>query len=215
MNQLHLLMRTVFLMLVLYSSFGYGQTLDLELTLNVNDNTPNEGQSIQYTFEVENLGPNTATNIEVSDLLPIGVTHTSNDSGGTYTIGTDIWNIATLNSGSKEKLKITVTVNSGTNGTTITSTPNITGLDQTDPISTNNSTNLDIIVNYPDIEITKTVDTSNPLEGETIEYTLKIKHLNTTNINATSVLVEDILSNNLTYVSDNSVDGKLTRPVLL
>ena len=37
-----------------------------------------------------------------------------------------------------------------------------------------------------------------------IEYELEIKHKNTTTISATNVLVEDILSSNLTYISDDS-----------
>jgi uncharacterized repeat protein (TIGR01451 family) len=191
----------IFLFVSVLSS---AQTADLQITMSVNDATPNEGQSIQYTFQVKNLGPNTATGVFISDLLPNGVTHSSNDSGGNYNPGTDIWNIATLNSGSTAQLKITVFVNSGTNGTTITSTPTITGSNQTDPVSSNNSTTLNITVNYPDLEITKTVDNTQPLEGETIEYTIQIKHLNTTDIDATNVLVEDILSNDLTYVSDDS-----------
>ncbi|MBT8304407.1 MAG: DUF11 domain-containing protein, partial [Bacteroidia bacterium] len=188
----------------LCSSFSFAQTSDLELTLQISDLTPDEGQIIEFEYVVENLGPDNATNIQVDDLLPTGFTYDSDDSGGLYNSVLDILNLATLNDGAKFTLKLNAYANAGTNGTVLTALGSITSLDQSDPDSSNDSVNLDITINYPDLEVTKIVDEPNPDEGMTIEYTITVEHLNTTNLSATNILIEDILSTDLTYVSDDS-----------
>lgn len=181
------------------------QTSDLEFRrLQSNNLVPNEGDSFEITYEIKNLGPDQAPNVIVSDLIPVGFTHVSDDSGGDFNVGTNTWTISSINSGATKKIKIIISVDTGTNGTTVSISPIITGSDNSDPDGTNNSLTLDIPVNYPDLEVTKTVNNSTPQVGETIEYTIKVKHLNTTTINATNVLLDDDLDSGLSYVSDDS-----------
>ncbi len=190
---------------MLFSAFISAQISDLEFQGIVSDDiAPDEGQTIELTFEIKNLGPNAASNVIVTNLIPAGFTHVSDDSSGQYIVGTNTWAILAINSGATSQMKITVTVDAGTNGTTISVNPIISGSDQTDPNMTNNSVSLDHNVNYPDLEVTKTVDILAPQVGETIEYTITVTHLNTTTLEATNVLIEDILSTSLTYVSDDS-----------
>src|SRR5439155_1635195 len=61
------------------------QSADLRVTKVVNNATPNEGNAITYTVTLENNGPNSATNVALTDLLPAGLTYTSSTpSQGTY-----------------------------------------------------------------------------------------------------------------------------------
>ena len=50
---------------------------DLVLTIVVDDGTPNEGDVVTYTITVANKGPDDATGVVVTDMLPNGVTFVS------------------------------------------------------------------------------------------------------------------------------------------
>ena len=53
---------------------------DLSLTKTVNKSIVNIGDEIEYTITVLNSGPNTATNVEVKDKLPVGLTYVSSST---------------------------------------------------------------------------------------------------------------------------------------
>lgn len=53
---------------------------DLSLTKIVNKSVVNAGDEIEYTITVLNSGPNTATNVEVKDKLPVGLTYVSSST---------------------------------------------------------------------------------------------------------------------------------------
>ncbi len=193
------------LVVLLFSYNSYSQTSNIEFqSIQASQTILDEGDPNQITYKIKNLGPNAATNIIVNDLLPPGLSYVSDDGGGEYNSGTNIWSIPNLNSGATNNLKIDVTAAAGTSGTTVTITSVISGLDQTDPDSSNNTFTLDLTILPLDLELKKKVDDNTPEVGQIIEYELEIKHRNTTTISATNVLVEDILSSNLTYISDDS-----------
>jgi len=53
---------------------------DLSLTKTVSKTVVNTGDEIEYTITVLNSGPNTATNVEVKDKLPVGLTYVSSST---------------------------------------------------------------------------------------------------------------------------------------
>ena len=61
------------------------QDADLGVSKVVDNATPNEGDTIQYTVTINNNGPDDATTVSVTDLLPAGVTHISNTPSGITT----------------------------------------------------------------------------------------------------------------------------------
>ncbi len=64
--------------------------IDLSIAKSVSDSTPNIGDIITFTLQVNNAGPDTATNVIVSDLVPAGFTYESGSiSGGTSNDDTD------------------------------------------------------------------------------------------------------------------------------
>src|SRR5438093_12083577 len=112
---------------------------DLSLTMTVDNPTPNVGGTITFTLTVSNGGPDTATGVAATDLLPAGYTYTGDNSastGTTYASGTGLWTIGALTSGASIALTITVTVNATG---PYTNAAQVTVSDQTDPDSTPNN----------------------------------------------------------------------------
>ncbi|SOE20437.1 conserved repeat domain-containing protein/gliding motility-associated C-terminal domain-containing protein [Spirosomataceae bacterium TFI 002] len=111
---------------------------DLSLQKIVSNNTPKTDELVNYTIVVTNSGPNIATNVEVEDIIPTGLSYES-------AAGTD--NI--VRNGNKVTAKfnqilvgqsVEFTVLTKVTGTgTITNTAQVTKSDQTDPDSTPNS----------------------------------------------------------------------------
>jgi uncharacterized repeat protein (TIGR01451 family) len=115
---------------------------DLSVTKVVDDATPAEGATITYTVTVTNSGPDTATNIQLTDALPAGVSYVSDiASQGTYDPPTHLWDVGDIANLAAATLQIDVRVDGGTGGTTITNTAEVTSVDQGDPDSTPNNHN--------------------------------------------------------------------------
>ncbi|MDX1928945.1 MAG: SdrD B-like domain-containing protein [Pirellulaceae bacterium] len=116
--------------------------IDLSLTKTVSDTTPTIGSNVTYTLTVNNAnGFSNATGVEVTDVLPTGLTLVSSSaSQGTYSGNT--WTIGNVNAGATVTLTITATV---TTGGTQTNYAEVTAAGQLDIDSnpSNNSTNED------------------------------------------------------------------------
>lgn len=177
---------------------------DLDIVKTVTNPTPNPGDAITWQVRITNNGPNQATNVAVTDILPAGITRTSHSASQGTWIATGgnpswVWSVGTINVGSNAILLINTTVNAGTTGQTINNTAMITGADQTDPESANNVASAQIAVAGTDLAITKTVNNPTPNVGDTIVYTLRVTN-NGPN-NATGVAVTDLLPPEVTYLS--------------
>jgi len=181
--------------------------LDLALVKTVDNPTPSEGDTIVYTLTITNNGPGNATGVVVNDdLSALPVTYVSDDSastGTTYDAVSGDWTIGALAAGDSLSLEITVTVNTGTSGSSLPNTASITNVDQPDNDPSNDSDDAVIAVEGLDLALVKTVDIETPSEGDTIVYTLQLT--NNGAADATNITVTDDLNAlPVTYVSDNS-----------
>lgn len=184
----------------------FSNPADLSLTKTVDDPSPSVGQDVVYTLTLTNAGPGAANNITVLDVLPAGLSFVSSAPSGTttYTSGTGVWSIPSLNSGATATLLITATVTAP--GTT-TNTGEVTDVDEFDPDSTPNNQNAgeddqaSIPVTAPqiDLSLTKSVTSATPNVGETVTFT--VIATNSGPSAATGVVVTDALPAGLTFVS--------------
>jgi uncharacterized repeat protein (TIGR01451 family) len=179
---------------------------DVDVVKDVDDTSPAVGDTVTFTITVTNSGPEVATSVVVSDLLPTGVTFDSAiASQGSYNDVTGVWTVGTLAVSGSATLTIDATVDTGTEGDTITNTACVTSLDQVDPdqIDCDDAvlTVDDPQVDESDIQVEKTASTTGPLVGATFTYTLTAT--NNGPDDATGVTVEDILPAGVTYQSDN------------
>ncbi|MBO6792303.1 MAG: DUF2341 domain-containing protein [Balneolaceae bacterium] len=183
---------------------------DLEITKAVSNSNPVVGEAITYTVTLTNPGEYIASGVQVTDLLPSGVNFSSaTPSQGTYNSSSGIWNIGTLAAGDTTTVTLTInaTVNSGETGNTIINSASITKLNETDPELNNNSASVGITVvpESADIAVSKIVDDSTPIEGQSITFT--IIATNNGPKSATNLNIIDQIPSGLLYVSSNPSVG--------
>jgi uncharacterized repeat protein (TIGR01451 family) len=112
---------------------------DLSLTKDVDDATPDVGDTVTFTIRVSNGGPSTATNIDVRDIVPNGYSYvalsiTGGDSRSDAGAPTLTWTINSLASGATSgNLTFRGIVEASGN---YTNPAEVTDVDQDDPDST-------------------------------------------------------------------------------
>jgi len=90
------------------------QKADIKIEKTVDNPNPECDDYVNFTIKVTNLGPNTSSGIEVTDLLPNGLNYVSSTaSQGSYNSTTGIWSVGTLASGAFATLTIKVKVDCG------------------------------------------------------------------------------------------------------
>ncbi|MCP3981076.1 MAG: DUF11 domain-containing protein [bacterium] len=148
---------------------------DLAVTKTVDDATPTEGDTIEYTVVLDNNGPGATTNVAVTDLLPGGVTYVSDTTTqGTYVDGTGVWTVGSMANGASETLTISATVDAGTATTTIVNTASVSASDVADPVAGNDSDTADITVQTADLTLSKTDGPDPAPTGGPLVYTLLV-----------------------------------------
>ena len=194
-------------------AFSPSVVADLAVTKIVDDAAPAEGATATYTVTATNTGPGIATVVQISDVLPAGVTFDSVvTSQGTYSSTTGEWFVGTLNAGSNATLNLQASVDTGTAGSTITNTASVTFVSQNDPNAGNDVASADIIpVALPaSLLVLKSVSTvRDPLgatapaalaiPGAVVQYEISVS--NSGGGAATETVITDTLNSNLTFLA--------------
>ena len=187
------------------------QVADLSLVKTIDNPTPNLGQNVIFTLNLNNAGPGAATSVTVTDRLPPGLTFVNAvPSQGSYDQGTGLWTIGTVSPGSSASLQLAATVNTTA---PVTNTAEVTHSDQPDPNSTpgnnvpgeNDQSSITIGVQQADLSLTKTVNNAAPQVGENVTFTVTLS--NAGPHRATGVAVRDMLPSGLAFVSSTPSIG--------
>ena len=182
---------------------------DLQVTKSVGTNSVNVGGLVPFTITITNLGPNSASNITVSDALPPGL----NFSGAGVPGGTDfnpisgVWTIPSLAAGNGYALALSALA---TNAGTFTNTAALAGSTPQDTNSANNSASAVVTATAQlltaDLQITKTANPTNPVTGQQVVFTVALQNLGPNNV-TNSIVVTDCLPPGFQYVTDSTYGG--------
>jgi uncharacterized repeat protein (TIGR01451 family) len=196
------------------------QSADLSVTKTVNDAAPEEGNNVEYTVTVTNIGPHPSTGVIVTDIMPAGLTYVSDDSGGLYNSVTGDWAIGGIINAASTVIKIITNAPIGTGGNTYTNTAFINTSDIYDGVAGNNTDNVDIsptIILNPVFIITKsTLSTwdpinfgSNPIAipGALMKYNINVSNFG--GKHGESVIINDVLASTLS-LRVNQAGGPFT-----
>ena len=177
-----------------------GQQADIQVMKTVDNANPNVGDTVTFTITTTNLGLSAATGVQVTDLLPAGLTFVSDiASVGTYNNISGVWNIGGLSAsgaGATATLTIMATVNQTGN---ITNTATKTAEDQPDPNTLNDSSSVSLNGNaLADLSVTKSGPPS-VTPGNNVSYTITVT--NNGPSDAQAVQLTDPTPAGLTFVS--------------
>jgi uncharacterized repeat protein (TIGR01451 family) len=185
-------------------------SVDVGLGKSASASTPVESSVLVYAVSVTNFGPDVATGVAVTDLLPTNVTYQSHEAGqGSYNPASGVWTVGTLAALQTATLNVTTTVKTNTAGKAITNTATLTAVNQVDVRSTNNVARVVVTPTTALLGLTKTASPAGPVRaGDVITYTLVAT--NRSAVTQTNVTLVDPLPTGTVYVADSC---QVTAPV--
>ena len=174
---------------------------DIAVVKSASNTKPNYKDSIIWTIEISNNGPDVAHNVGMSDLLPKSLIYVNSD--GDYNPKSGIWSVGTLNPGEKATLNIECIVNDTgliENSVSVNAT-------EYDYDLTNNNDSERIFVNpASDLVIVKRVNASNVNFKDLVKWILTVSNHGPDG--ATNVKVFDLLPEGFTYINSTSTKGE-------
>lgn len=185
-----------------------GEEADLRITKTgpaqvVRDNT------ILYTLQVLNSGPNAAQNTSVVDAIPAGLTFVANQSNSTcQQMGNDVvcFNSNPLQPNAARSVEIAFAVSANaTCGSTVVNQASVSSTTQDPNIANNQSQSVSTTVTCPNptFAITKTDGRNTAAPEDVLTYNIAVT--NTSTVDASNVTVTDVLPSALLFLtaSDN------------
>ena len=175
----------------------------LRLSSFVDLSSPDEGDDVNFTLSVANLGPDAATGVTVADTIPVGlayVSHTPPTETFTQSLeGVWTWNVDQVESQTPRVLFVRTRVLENTTGQVLRHTAHVFAGPEEDPQPDDNLAVNVIVVEGVDLGVDLTVDDANPAEGDTLTYVLSVANLGPHD--ATGVAVLDSLGTGLTLLA--------------
>ena len=167
------------------------------ITITQSVNTPvNVGNKVTFLVNVKNNGPNTATNINIRDIIPSGLSGVIvTPSVGTYNANTGIWTIPSLTNGSTATLNITGNATAAMAGKTTENTA--TQISQTEYTPELANSTLGVYTKMADVVMSQT-STKIVNVGDVVTYIVSI--INIGPDAATNFIIEDIIPTGLLNV---------------
>ncbi|MBO6105563.1 MAG: DUF11 domain-containing protein, partial [Methanobrevibacter sp.] len=173
-------------------------------------------KTVKFTIKVKNNGPNNATGVNVSAIIPEGLVYLSSvPSIGTYNPDDGTWDIGNLDVGENQ----TLVINVQTNKTGLIDYPvNVSSIEE-DSNLTNNIDNKTIRVLMADLAITVNASDEIVNPGDIVNWTITV--VNNGPNNASKVLVlldysdEELIYLNSSNATFNQTENKWEIPSLL
>ena len=199
--------------------------IDLSLTKSASPARPSVGQNLTYTITIANAGPQSASGVEVTDVLPPGLSLvSSNPSSGSYEAATGIWSVGSIASGGTATLQVVATVNTANvkNNTAQVTAANEFDIDSTPDNNIATEDDQASVTATPasaDLSLSKTVNDASPNLGNQVTFTLTANNAGPDD--AANIVIQDTLPAGMTFVSStpslgsyDSSTGQWTLPSL-
>ncbi|MBI5680863.1 MAG: DUF11 domain-containing protein [Methanobacterium sp.] len=155
-----------------------------------------------FYVDLRNYGPDDATGVNVAVTIPAGYTILAiNPKQGTYNTVTNTWNLGNLCNGEWAYLDLVLKVMTANTALTTNTTVTQAG---TNPNPTKSSPATINIKAASDIQVKQTVSNTHPTSGSSITYTITVTN---NGPQATTLVINDLLSAALTFVSYTSTTG--------
>jgi len=176
---------------------------DISITKTVSNSTPNFGEQITFFVTVTNNGPDDATGVTVTEMLPEGLVYQSHaiSQGICYPLAC-IWIVGDLANGASATLNFTVLVN--TTGELINRVQAVG--DQFDPYPENNTANVTVTIPPAAyLVIDKVVNATVVDFNDTVRFVVSVTNMGPDD--SVGVVVNDVLPAGLDYVSHSASQG--------
>ena len=177
--------------------------VDVEVKIDVNNTSPYFGETVNWMISVTNNGPNNATGVILTEILPEELIFIDyNSTKGLYE--DEKWHIGSLNVGETQYLNIT-TISTAL-GEIIN---NVDALSEEYDWKMDNNHDDSMINVKPvvDLSITKVADNPTPKYGEKVKWTITVTNKGPNNAN--NVIVYESLPEGLKFIkSSGDYDGK-------
>src|SRR6185437_7108782 len=187
---------------------------DLAVTETSNIGAAAQGQLIDYTISVQNVGDATATASTLTDTLPAGLTlvSASTDTGSVSVAGATITgNLGALAAGGTATLHVLASADTGTTGP-VTNNVSVSSPDDSNAANDTASAVVNVSAagaGAADLAVTKTASPTTATPGQLVTYTLTVTNNSATNA-ATNVQLGDMLPPGATFVDATSSQGTLS-----
>ncbi|HNG97142.1 MAG TPA: DUF11 domain-containing protein, partial [Candidatus Absconditabacterales bacterium] len=188
---------------------------DLYINKSVNKPITYSLDSLVYTLDYGNNGPNITTSVVITDTLPTGFIYTSSTPSGIVSGNQIIFTTGSLNVGQTGRVTINGTISGGlVSGYVLNNTVSITSLSNDSNTGNNTSSGTTIIRDrLSDVLIVKTPSILTGLTGASLNYTLQYRNLGPDT--APNVVIVDTLPTGFVYASSSPSGvlsgGKVTR----
>ncbi|HMB69127.1 MAG TPA: DUF11 domain-containing protein, partial [bacterium] len=182
---------------------------DIAVTVSADTARANEGDTVVLTWSAVNQGPDASAGLVLTGAVPAGLTLQGDAaSHGSFNGGTGEWTLGAVAAADTATLDLTVTVDPGTAGSSLTTFTGVSASGRGDPDGSNDADTLALPVDAVDLVVSKTADVSAPDAGNAVTFTVTV--LNAGPDAATGVQVSDPLPAGLIWQSDAAGQGAYT-----
>ncbi|MCX7554676.1 autotransporter domain-containing protein [Marinicella sp. S1101] len=170
-----------------------------------------QGEQLEYIIDVNNTGAGVASNVDIVDALPVGVTYQSHSELGPNFTCSFANNTVSCNApnlpvtASQDGVSIIVTAD-GPIGAGVTNTASSTFLDS-NPSDNTSAVFFNIIAPVADLDITMTTDSANYLVGDLITHDLTLHNPVTSNAAPENAELSVVLSPESVFVNAQETSG--------
>ncbi len=173
---------------------------DLALGKTVNIDNPFVGETVLYTLTLRNEGPDDAAAVEVSDLLPDGLTYVSHTpSWEDYDPGTGLWTAGAVAVDQTQTLFLQAEVSEADPGETIVNSAAVVASDLADPDPGDDQDDVAVTIPAADLSVALGVDDPAPGQDDVVTFDVRVD--NDGPDTATGVVLSLVLPADLSFVS--------------